>query len=137
MFGQGTKHAIHETRRRIGAIQFGQLHGFVDGNLKRCFSVHCKFPECHAQDVPVDCGNLVERPLRCIFGDQVIECFGNGNYTKDDLTGKLGQIVGKRTFLQAKLINLAGSVVRNINFLKYLQGKGTRPGAGFHAVYAS
>ena len=47
------------------------------------------------------------------------------------------KVIGKRSILQTQLENLAGRMVCDINFVKYLQGKGACPGAGFHAGCAS
>lgn len=53
-------------------------------------------------------------------------------YPKDNLPGKLAQFRGKITVSQALLENVGRRVIRNIDFVKYLQGQTAGPGAGLH-----
>jgi hypothetical protein len=60
-----------------------------------------EFPERHAQDIPVDRGDLVKRPFRRVDGNDLVEIGPQGENTKDDLPRKIGKVIGKGTVLQA------------------------------------
>ena len=123
-----------EARRALGPVNLGKLHRFIDGDFDRGLAMYREFPASYPQNVPVYRRDLLQWPLRCALGDDLIKLVCQWEHAKHDLPRKFGQLVGKRLVLQAVPQCLARRVVSNINFVKSLQGNAARPGSGLHAA---
>lgn len=72
-FSQCPEDTVDEAGGAVGAIAFGKFHSFVDGDFQWGHGGDVEFPQCKPEDVSVDDCQLVHRPFRCIFRDELIE----------------------------------------------------------------
>lgn len=88
LFIKSTKYAVDELAGGVPAKSFAQLHRFVDGHFGRNFFGVQEFKNAKAQNVSINCGDLLNRPLRRGFFNDLIYIF-------NIFLNAFGQIVDK------------------------------------------